>query len=66
MARSFGNSRLQRKSEPGKILVTVNTDSEVEEVHWKANPGEEDGLGRLIAQLIKLHDKKVKVTTEEN
>jgi hypothetical protein len=57
-ARTFGATRPSQEVEPGKVMVTIDSNNEIVEVHWKANPGENDGLGNLIERLIDIHPQR--------
>ena len=42
----------------GRIRISFSDYYEIDEVHWKANPEEEDGLGSLIQRLIDIHPQR--------
>ena len=60
-ARTFGATRPSQEVEPGSVMATIDSNNEIVEVHWKANPGEKDGLGSLIKRLIDIHPQRTEL-----
>jgi hypothetical protein len=58
-ARTFGDpKRFKKDVDRGHIQISFSDYYEIDEVHWKANPEEKDGLGSLIQRLIDIHPQR--------